>query len=534
MRKTKIAKFAISFLLFIIVVSTFAGTAHGDGGIISPYYVYEYAQSAVIAWNGDREYLALEVGIRAGFTTGVDEIKALRIIPLPSLPKVISVNDEVFKNIFHLISEKDNEVELSMVGKGYASYNNSGAGGGGGSVIYYGSVGIGPHMVGLFKILTPGNMTEKVRQVLEEMGVNYSWSPDPYGEEILDRYIKEGYNYFAFDYITVNKEVPYDQKIEPVGFIFNSAHIYYPVEITFLNPRNYVSNTIALYVITSKGVNLKSTNLGEFKWEKRYRVSSSEIRSIDSNIASIVNSGYMDVFLAYHLTRGTKVWNFEGMPNTVDPYLEKIMPMFVAFGVIAFLSLIAPFIHWKKRIKRKAYWEMIVFGFIILLLIISLYLTYIHYTQISSNVVSYYYSTPKARVIHDYYFTEMYIILTLSLAFLVLSFKLKNKVSVLVTLLSVLWGVTVALAYAQYIKLPSEVFGISMAFFLVFVLPYLMKKGFTTTGYSFQKKLSLSMGIPLFIMAFLPTFQAMDMVFYALFMGLTYLQGEVKFLPENK
>ncbi len=503
-------------------------TIIGDGGIISPYNVYEYAQSAVIAWNNGKEYLMLEVGIHAEYSEDVNEIKALRVIPLPALPKVISGNEAVFHKLIDLIREKDREQEMYVWGGAGKAY----AGGGEeewSDFIYYGSIGVGPHTVGLFKILSTGNMTEKVREVLKTMNIEYNWSPDPYGAQILSKYIENGYNYFAFDYISLPKDVYYSSpKIEPVAFIFKSPTIYYPVEITFLNPGNYGYSSIVLYVITPKGVDIHSTSLGEFKWEKRYRVSNEELRNLDKNIASIVSSGYLDVFLATHLTRGTEVWNFEGKPRSIDPYLEETLPIFIAFSLIAIVATVLPIISRKRKgKKRKVAWEKVAFGILILLIIATLYLSHLHYMQ--AVEVWGRYSTPKSQEIRVYYFTEIYIVLGLSLAYLILALRLKTKLSIFITLLSVLWGVLIALGYMEYIKLPTEMFGILLALFAVLVLPYEMRKGFSTTGRSFQKKLALTIGIPLFIFAFWPAFQVVDMGFYALFMGLTYLQGEVKF-----
>ena len=528
--------FIAYLMLILFLMSLFTGMARGDGGIISPYHVYEYAQSAVIAWDNDKEYLVLQVGLDAGFSQEVDEIKALRVIPFPSLPKVVSSKDITFDNIVELMREKDRKMIMQNVEN--SSFYGGAAGGGfakppsWSNVIYYGSVTIGAHTVGLFKILTVGNMKEKVDKAFSDMGINYELQLDSYGNDILNKYIENGYNYFAFDFITIRKDDGSYQKVEPVGFIFNSSSIYYPVEITFLSPGNYGYSTIALYVITPYGVNVHSTKLGDFQWKKRYRVSYDDLKKLDDkNILSILSSGYLDVFLGESLTRGTKSWNFEGKPNSMDPYLVDMLPFFIVFPVIPLISLLS--LSKKLKIKRKSSWDVLFFGAIVILIMIVLYLASMHYFQIG-KVWMRYSSTPSASEIYSYYLTELYMVLFLSLVFLLLSFRIKEKLAVLITALSAIWGITIALQYMGYLTLNPEMFGITLAFFLILMVPYEMRKGFNTSGESFQKRLSLAVGIPLFIFAFFPSFQVVDMGFYTLFIGLSYLQNDVEFGNLNK
>ena len=62
-----------------------SGSARADGGMI-PYYGYslnEPGQKAIIGWNGEEEVMLLSVDVRADY-----EIKALHVVPFPTLPEV--------------------------------------------------------------------------------------------------------------------------------------------------------------------------------------------------------------------------------------------------------------------------------------------------------------------------------------------------------------------------------------------------------------------------------------------------------------
>jgi len=520
-------KIASTLLTIIFLATMFAGFTSADGGIISPYAVYEYAQNAVIAWNDGKEYLCLEVGLRVYFAEEQSEIKALRVIPFPSLPRVLPGNEKLFEKMLDFIESKDKEVKrritnMPLEGKGVSTgyYREEFE-----DVIYYGSVYIGPHTVGLFRITSSENMNEKVREVFKDMGIAYELNLDSYGEEILERYIENGYNYFAFDAITIKNWDMSSGRVAPVAYIFNTSQIYYPVEITFMSPEHYSANTIALYVITSHGVDLSSTNFGDFKLERRYRISEEELGALDKNITSVVSSGYLDVFLGREIERGVETWNFEARENTSDPYLREMIFFFAAFAVIASLTILSMFLK-KERRKRKVV-DMIFFGVEILLLMIIIYLMFLHYQHLHN--LSDFYSSTEYQGLRDYYYNQLYALMTLSLILLILHYRVREKYSMALTLLAILVGVIVALEYMDYISLPLELFGILMALFLIIVVPYVTEQGFNITSISFQKTLSLAVGIPLFIFAFIPGMQVLDVGFSALFMGLAYLRGEIKF-----
>ncbi len=528
-------KVVVDILVVILLSTIFIGMASGDGGVISPYHIYEYAQNAVVAWNDGKEFLVLEVGIYTHFEENQSEIKALRVIPFPSFPKIVRANESLFEKIVDLVREKDSKWRLMNFWGGPAiSSGKLGFGEGGpnwSDIIYYGTVKVGPHTIGLFKIGNPGDMEEKVEKVFEDMGVNYDWVPDADGKDILNDYIENGYSYFAFDVITVERDTSYTyyQKVEPVGFIFNTTKIYYPVEITFLSKDNYDENTIALYVITPLGVDTKSLKLGDFEWKGRYKVSNSELQELDKNIASFVSHGYLDLFLGRDITRGSEPWNFEAENNSMDPYIRDMIPFLIVYAIIAFLAIFTIFPRRDiKEIdkKRRKVMEVSLFTIIMLFIMGILYLIYLHYLQIFNFAG---YSAPERSQIQEYYFTELYIIILVSLILLFLAFKIKNKISVGSTWLGVFFGLLIILSYMEYITLPAQIFGIMVGVFMVLLIPYEMRKGFNTSGFNFQKKLALIIGIPLFIFAFIPGFQIMDMAFYALFMGFTYLMGEVTF-----
>lgn len=92
------------WLSIILSVSFFPVLVSADGGMViwSPdVHLDQSDQNAIVAWNGEKEIIILSNDIESSHPATV-----LRIVPLPSEPKIRKAGFETFEKLIEIVNEK--------------------------------------------------------------------------------------------------------------------------------------------------------------------------------------------------------------------------------------------------------------------------------------------------------------------------------------------------------------------------------------------------------------------------------------------
>lgn len=240
----KIKKFL--FAIFINCYLVFA-----DRGLIpfnSGVEIFEPNQRAMIAWNGNEEILLLSTDLSASDSTMVMEI-----LPLPSEPKVKKGDLETFRKMVNLINQhlyaakKRNGgrlVDVSIPPPAEITFHEE----------------IGAHDISVIHLKEEKGFIEWVKGYLMSLGFDKEIISDAQ-RELVSSYIDDGFTYFVFDVITLNKD---NKTLEPIQYWFETKNLFYPLKITKLGS-GYT--TIELLILTPRllskfsGISIKHIQL---------------------------------------------------------------------------------------------------------------------------------------------------------------------------------------------------------------------------------------------------------------------------------
>lgn len=208
-------KTIILLFIFLLLVSTGAFADRGSIPFIEGVQIFEPAQDALIAWNGDEEILILSTELYASKAT-----KVLQVLPLPAEPEVKKssrdvlrrANEFVFQEVFNDLRQP---VLRSTETKAPAAEIKE-------------EIVIGSHDITVVKVLNQNYFVSWVNDYLQEKGEQNPVIPREL-KNTINNYVNRGYNYFVFDTV----EVGPDPKInEAVSYQFKTDELYYPLEIT--------------------------------------------------------------------------------------------------------------------------------------------------------------------------------------------------------------------------------------------------------------------------------------------------------------
>ncbi|MGQ9534696.1 MAG: DUF2330 domain-containing protein [bacterium] len=277
----------IKFYLFVIFISCYLVFA--DRGLI-PFdpgiEIYEPNQRAMIAWNGEEEILLLSTDLSASDSTTVMEI-----LPLPSEPKVKKGDLETFRRIVNLVNQhlyaakKRNGgqmADVSIPPPAEITFHEK----------------IGAHDISVIHLKEENGFIEWVKGYLMSLGFDKEIISDAQ-RELVSSYIDDGFTYFVFDVITLDKS---NKTLEPIQYCFETKKLFYPLKITKM-ASGYT--TIELVILTPRLLSRFSgisINRIQLKHEP-ISIDVSDLKNIDVDI--------------YELLKGCntlkiRIWKIEG------------------------------------------------------------------------------------------------------------------------------------------------------------------------------------------------------------------------------
>jgi hypothetical protein len=223
--------------------------------------IYQHGQVAAIAWRDGEEVLILSSILQTrysgmerpiGSNTSENLVRALEILPLPSVPEIRKGNLEVFKKLSGI-------AELGMVKA--PIYGRTIEGVRQGVQILF-QEAIGPHDITVVEAHGADELVSWVIEYMDKLGL-----PAPESRwldllaEIAGEYISDGFVYFVFDLVNLGSEA---KTIEPLVYKFRSKEPYYPLRISGIMD-SYSYSQIILFLITEEKIkpeSLEKSGLG--------------------------------------------------------------------------------------------------------------------------------------------------------------------------------------------------------------------------------------------------------------------------------
>jgi len=213
----------IFYLILIFIMATFylPSISLADGCLITQLYrdIYEPNQLAMIVFGDMVEKIIFQIDYEG------DAEDFAWVIPVPAYPKLFSVEDEIFYELYQLTK--------------IAPPSNFGCGWGGGIPVP-GLEDGGVHIweenqVGIYQTTTL-SATDPNSLVgwLNDNG--YAFPAE--GQEILDYYVQKNWFFVAMKIQhegTINSSENYTGAIQPIGIMFFSDEIVYPLKISSLS-----------------------------------------------------------------------------------------------------------------------------------------------------------------------------------------------------------------------------------------------------------------------------------------------------------
>ncbi|MEW5759947.1 MAG: DUF2330 domain-containing protein [Candidatus Thermoplasmatota archaeon] len=250
-----IPKKSLAMLYLIFALLSFTLPAHCDKGIVPTkpnINILEPSQKAIVCWNGSQEILILSTDIQTSENT-----LAMEILPLPSIPVIEPVTNDVFFNIKKLVENHTRYVakgETSDYGVEKPSI----------SVIFQTTIGV--HNITVIEANDELQFANFVKEELSKQNITNRTYPEL--ENVALTYIEENITYFVIDFVNLSGK----RSIEPLRYTFNTTNLYYPLRITSLVP-GYTE--IMLFVITNYDVietKKETITIGPVTFVKRYEV----------------------------------------------------------------------------------------------------------------------------------------------------------------------------------------------------------------------------------------------------------------------
>ncbi|ADC65934.1 hypothetical protein Ferp_1791 [Ferroglobus placidus DSM 10642] len=272
---------ALVILLFILI--TPVALADRGGIPLTPAFVEETEQNAIVAWNGEEEILILSTNLRASENTTI-----LELLPLPSKPEIKEGDEKSFYELIKLAGMQ------RKTGLGFGESK------GGVEIIFQERIGV--HFITVVRINSSQEFAEWFEGFVTKRGYNAKF-PESL-ESLVEDYVRRGYSYFAIDLISVGED---EKSVKPIVYRFKTDKLYYPLKVS----STFKSDTRANVFILAKGIvreeDLRKAGLWRIKISDMYvYLSKSELERIDKSIAEILDGAYLSVAVFYGSTERLK------------------------------------------------------------------------------------------------------------------------------------------------------------------------------------------------------------------------------------
>jgi hypothetical protein len=211
-----------SWLILPALCLLMVSTALADRGSI-PFsmdvLIYEPVQRAMIAWNGQEEILLLSTDLYAS-----EQTRVLEVLPLPAEPKVKEGDVETFSRANNLILQKLMAGDNQRNGESTKGPRSGAIPAG--EITFHEK--IGAHDISVVKVVDTKGFVAWVEDYLNKQGVSRP-KIAPILKESITEYIRDGYLWFVFDVVELEKKPRTNQAIQ---YRFASASLYYPLRIS--------------------------------------------------------------------------------------------------------------------------------------------------------------------------------------------------------------------------------------------------------------------------------------------------------------
>lgn len=283
----------IKFCLLVIFVNCYFTFA--DRGLI-PFEpgieIFEPTQRAIIAWNGNEEILLLSTDLSASDSTMV-----LEILPLRSEPEVKKGDLDTFRKLVNIINQHlyagkkrtgGRMADLSIPPPAEIIFHEK----------------IGAHDISVVHLKEEKGFIEWVKKYLMSLGFDKEIISDAQ-RELVSSYIDDGFTYFVFDVITLNKNT---KTLEPIQYRFKTEKLFYPLKITKLGA-GYT--TIELIILTPRllskfpGIPIKSIKLAH----EPLTITNDDLKFIDEDMYGMLKD---------YSTLKLRIWKIEGEMSSFD------------------------------------------------------------------------------------------------------------------------------------------------------------------------------------------------------------------------
>lgn len=279
--------------LFVIFINCYF--AFADRGLI-PFEpgieIFEPTQRAIIAWNGNEEILLLSTDLSASDSTMV-----LEILPLPSEPEVKKGDLDTFRKLVNLVNQHlyagkkrngERKAEVSIPPPAEVIFHEK----------------IGAHDISVVHLKEEKGFIDWVKDYLRFLGFDKEIISDNH-RELVSSYINDGFTYFVFDVVTLNRD---NKTLEPIQYRFKTEKLFYPLKITKLGS-GYT--TIELIILTPRllskfpGIPIKRIQLAH----EPVTINNDDLKFIDKDMYSMLKDCN---------TLKLRIWKIEGEMSSFD------------------------------------------------------------------------------------------------------------------------------------------------------------------------------------------------------------------------
>jgi len=233
-------KFLCLFLIFIIVNFYVFSISLADGGLFTQLYrdIYEPNQLAMIIFDDMVEKIIFQIDYE-----GNAEDFAW-VIPVPAYPKLFSVQDDIFYELHELTKP----IPPSSFGCGWgAGVPTPGLEDGEGVHVWEENL-VGIYHTATLSATDPNSLVEW----LNDNG--YAFPVE--GQEILDYYVQKNWFFVAMKIQheeTMNSSENYTGAIQPIGIMFFSDEMIYPLKISTLSAPSW-GTEVLIYAFSDERV----------------------------------------------------------------------------------------------------------------------------------------------------------------------------------------------------------------------------------------------------------------------------------------
>ncbi|MFW5988005.1 MAG: DUF2330 domain-containing protein [bacterium] len=269
--KKNILLIIVMSLTLLLIGITMAGADRGSIPFIPNIQIYEPLQRAIIAWNGEEQILILSTDLYSS-----QPVKVLEVLPLPSEPEIKEGDMEVFEQINKLIHKK---IWQDITRPGFRSEGRS-TEQEAGEITFHEQ--IGAHDITVTNVIRSDEFISWANDYLKSLGVDTPTIPEDM-EEVIAEYLADGYNWFVFDVVELDKNTKTNQAIQ---YQFKTDELFFPMRITRTEEGETEVNLQAIMPRLKpevKGLRLREINPSVI-------ATRNEIKNIDDDIYQMFNN----------------------------------------------------------------------------------------------------------------------------------------------------------------------------------------------------------------------------------------------------